>query len=857
MSFLHSLFSSDGFMPHGHCYMWDPKILWLHITSDALITLAYLTIPITLIHIARRRKDLPFDWIFACFGVFILACGATHAMEIWSIWHPTYWLSGSIKAVTAVASVSTAVLLMKLVPKLLAIPSPNLLRQANEAWEKEIAERKRTEAALGELHRQNELILSTISEGIHWIGRDGRIIFENAASARLLGWESAELIGKPAHATMHHRHADGTAYPQSECHIYAGLQTGKSRQVDDEVFWRKDGTSFPVEYTSTPARGEDGQILGTVVIFTDTTERRQAAQQLRESEEKFRQLVDNITDVFWITSPDMQQMHYVSPAYERIWGRSAESLYAHPQEWAEAILPEDRERTWSTVSRLTIDAPSVSVEYRIVRSDGDLRWVHDRGFQVRDAAGHVVRLAGIVTDITERKQAEDALRETEGNLTRTVTDANIGLWEWNLTTNGVYLSPQWKSQLGYADHEIPHRFEEWESRVHPDDLAPTLAKIRALIDDPHDRYNAEYRMRHKDGSDRWIFARAQILRDGADAPARMVGCHIDITERKLAEVALRASEADFRALAESMPQMVWITRPDGWNQYFSQQWMDYTGLSLEETLGHGWNKPFHPEDQQRAWDAWQHATATAGVYSIESRLRRADGVYRWWLIRGVPQMDATGTILKWFGTCTDIHNLKQSNEALRESEEKFRLLADNITDVFWINSPDLTNVYYVSPGYESIWGRSIESLYANSQQWIESILPEDRDGVIAAFGPLMADEPRVSVEYRIARPDGTIRWVHDRGFQVRDAAGNLVRLTGFVSDVTDRKQAQLALSESEEMLRQVMDSSQDCIKILDLEGRLIWMNAGGWSIMEIDDFESVKNQSWVDFWQSDEQPQNS
>src|SRR5450755_4606332 len=113
---------------------------------------------------------------------------------------------------------------------------------------------------------------------------------------------------------------------------------------------------------------------------------------------------------------------------------------------------------------------------------------------------------------------------------------------------------------------------------------------------------------------------------------------------------------DFRTLAEAMPQIVWITRPDGWNIHFNQQWMDYTGLTLEESLGHGWNKPFHPDDQQRAWDAWQHATQTIGVYTLACRLRRVDGVYRWWLIRGVPQRDATGNVLQWFGTCTDIHD---------------------------------------------------------------------------------------------------------------------------------------------------------------------------------------------------------
>ena len=123
MEFLQQLFSSEGFMPHGHCYLWKPGVVWLHVISDALIALAYYSIPITLVHFVRRRRDLSFHWIFLCFAVFIVACGTTHLMEIWSVWKPTYWLSGGIKALTALASVPTAILLIGLVPKALALPS--------------------------------------------------------------------------------------------------------------------------------------------------------------------------------------------------------------------------------------------------------------------------------------------------------------------------------------------------------------------------------------------------------------------------------------------------------------------------------------------------------------------------------------------------------------------------------------------------------------------------------------------------------------------------------------------------------------------------------------------------------------
>ena len=138
--------------------------------------------------------------------------------------------------------------------------------------------------------------------------------------------------------------------------------------------------------------------------------------------------------------------------------------------------------------------------------------------------------------------------------------------------------------------------------------------------------------------------------------------------RRQAE-ALSTSEKEFRSLAESMPQIVWITRADGWNIYFNQQWVDYTGLTLEESYGHGWNKPFHPDDQQRAWDAWQNAVTNNGTYSLECRLRAADGTYRWWLVRGVPVVNEKGEITKWFGTCTDIEEFKRVEAQLRQAQK--------------------------------------------------------------------------------------------------------------------------------------------------------------------------------------------
>src|ERR1700736_3408169 len=150
MDFFKNLFSPSGFMPHGYCYLWRPNLILLHAVSDSLIALAYLSIPITLLYFIRKRRDLPFNWMFVLFGVFILACGATHAMEVWTLWHATYWLSGAVKAVTALVSVPTAILLVRLVPQALALPSPEELRG-------EISERKRAQEALSNAKTELEI----------------------------------------------------------------------------------------------------------------------------------------------------------------------------------------------------------------------------------------------------------------------------------------------------------------------------------------------------------------------------------------------------------------------------------------------------------------------------------------------------------------------------------------------------------------------------------------------------------------------------------------------------------------------------------------------------------------------------
>jgi PAS domain S-box-containing protein len=176
-------------MPHGCCYMWQPGVLWLNIVSDALIALAYYSIPFTLFYFIRKRRDLPFNWMFLCFAIFIVACGTTHLMEILVIWHPTYWLSGGVKALTAAVSVPTAYLLIRLVPRALELPSPTALR-------KEMAERKHNADRLRESEERFRRAFDDAPIGMALVNPQGRFLKANRALCAMLGFSEAELIEK-------------------------------------------------------------------------------------------------------------------------------------------------------------------------------------------------------------------------------------------------------------------------------------------------------------------------------------------------------------------------------------------------------------------------------------------------------------------------------------------------------------------------------------------------------------------------------------------------------------------------------------------------------------------------------------
>ena len=726
-------------------------------------------------------------------------------------------------------------------------------------------------------------------------------------------------------------------------------------------------------------------------VMIDITERKRAEEQLSQAELRYRMLVEQLPAVVYIDAVDeVSTALYVSPRYEQLLGYTAEERMSDPELWLRSIHPEDKAWVQAESKRTNETGDPFMVEYRLIAKDGRVVWIRDEAVIVRDETGAPLYWQGVLLDITQRKRAEERLARRDrileavgfaaerflkthsweetissvlerlggaAGVSRAYVFENRGLedgerttalrfewtapgvrpsvnepnrfrasyrengfgrWEEVLSAGGaicgpprefpeserpelaeediasiavvpvfvgddwwgflgfdecqnerewpsaeldalrtaadtlgaaigreraarlqaetearyrslveaipaavytepaddsistMYMSPQVEAITGYTAERWVDDPDMWPEIIHPDD------RERVLSEDKHvagseKPFNMEFRIVKPDGSIVWVHDEAVLLRDAQDRPQLWQGFMADITPQKLAEEQLREAETRYRSLVENLPAVTYIDLVDEKSStaYVSPQVEEILGYTAEEwtTDADLWTRNIHPDDRDRAAEAARHHNRTGDPFDIEYRLRAKDGRWLWIRDEATIVRDAAGHPRFSQGVMFDITERREAEEQLRETEAKYRALVEHIPAVLYVDPADAHGpTMYVSPQAEAVLGIDRERYLTDGDYWLELIHPEDRERIVEAYTVSLERREGWAVEYRIVRPsDGRIIWIRDESMFLPGGEGRPDLLQGVMFDVTERKLAEEALKKSERREREAAE----------------------------------------------------
>ena len=407
-------------------------------------------------------------------------------------------------------------------------------------------------------------------------------------------------------------------------------------------------------------------------------------------------------------------------------------------------------------------------------------------------------LAALRRENAALRRSEAEARLAMDRLQIVLDGSRVGTWQLQLPSKEVRMSATCKAIYGWPP-EAEFRRDDLIAAIHPDDLPAYQAAVRAAV---HGRTDLEttYRFTRADGALRWAEVRGHAIDDAEGNRMMLSGIVIDATDRKRAEARVAEQETRYRAISDSIDQMIWSTRPDGFHDYFNQRWYDYTGQPNGSTDSAAWNASYHPDEQAAAWALWTRCLASGEPYHLKHRLLHHTGEYRWVLGRAQPMRNASGAIVRWYGTCTDIHDSEVAEARLSELEERYRLASLATNDAIW--DWDLVGGRLIwNETHRELFGHDIEE--ASLAFWSDKVHPDDHDRVVESLQAAIAgDAKRWSADYRFRRADGSYAEVFDRGFLARDAEGKALRIIGAKQDLTDRRQAEAELRRLAETLEE-------------------------------------------------------
>ena len=688
-----------------------------------------------------------------------------------------------------------------------------------------LTERQHADEALRQSERRYRALAETAHDNIFIVDRDGRMQYVNTAAAGQLGRESGQIVGKlidelfPADIAARFR-ANIRRVVETRTDLYV---EGQAR-YGDRIGWI--GTWL------TPNEGEAGAVESVLGVSRDITER----VELLERERSARELAETLSQA----TLALTQKADLEPVLETLLDHLAGLV---PYDSASVMLVEggrlavhamrgyERFVVAGATRQLVFELASYPIFDDMLKSREPFvvpdsvvepRWQRVAGAEhVRSWLGvplvqhgrtiglfsmdktepdffteEHVRLAQALaptaaTAIENARLLHD-LRGEKARLQLAIDASNLGPWDWDAQTNAVYFSPEWKRQIGYQEHEIPGRYEEWESRLHPEDREPTLAALQAYMEGRRPDYEVEFRLRHKDGSYRWIYTCGEVLRGADGKPERMLGCHLDISERKGNEEQLRRSEEKYRTLFERAPDGVFLTDAGGHFVDASSTGLRLLGYTRDELLGMGVADVVVAAEATRVGAELLEVVA-GRPHHREWVASRKDGSVFTGEVTGSLMPD--GSVL---AVVRDITERKHAEEALRASADLFRTLVSASGQSAWryrrghsmLDQLDIANHRWWC---EFTGQTEAERTARDGMGWLDAVHGEDRAVALRAWSDLdtLTGSESIEAEYRVRRRDDRWRWLAIRGVpHLRDARAVVTEWAGTITDITERKLAE-------------------------------------------------------------------
>lgn len=773
-------------------------MLWLNVVSDAVIALAYFSIPVAIYYFLQKRKDLEFRWLFILFSMFISLCGATHIISIFVVWHGAYGVHGMSKFATAMVSFVTAIYVFRSVPLALKIPSPSSLREAlntanNEKIQRLVAERK--------LEKDRMLRDSTdaVHVGIAVVDHQGMITLANQALCDIFGYPIDELEGQsinqlvePGFVGRHQQLIEG--FLDSQKHR---LDMSSGRDVKGIS---KDGKLVPIEVRLRRSIEGGEKIVYASVV--DLSERVQAQNELIESNRRFERITNGAEEGLWEINIVTGQEWFSQKIYEAVGRREDLSL----NEWLSNVSPGDRGTVRDYMLGHEDIKNSEPITFQLRSVNKGFRWYVARAGNTYDEHGRRVFRSGTLLDIHEQTLLENLLKEHELRYRNIISQMPLGLHMYKLDTNAELIladSNAAAERILNVDHaplkgrSIGDAFPALKKTKLPEKCV-AIAKYGGQF---------EYEtIKYEDDRISGVYSAVYFQ----SSPNSMIALFQDVSRRRMAENLLKEKEQFIRrALNTSFTGIYIFNFQIDRTEFINSAYTRITGYTLEDInlLGpKNITTLFHPDDMRAVKEHIRNlkdAKDENALYEIEYRFKHKSGYWIWCLSKDAAfDWDDDGNVIKFIGSFLDISDLKAKSLVLQNTLRKLMLVMDGSSDGFWHWVDPEADVMEWSNTFFKLLGYEPESFEPSFSLFRDMLHPDDAPESLATINSSIDSKQPFDSEFRIENQSGVYRWYRCKGTPYYDANGEFIELAGSIADVHQKKLLEQDLLRSNEELEQ-------------------------------------------------------